>query len=103
MRTFRYVWLLILIVPVILVGCQSGSDGSKAKIYDVKGKVVSIESDKKAVTLDHEDIPGFMKAMEMKFSVEKASLLEDIKTGDQIQGKLKVTGSDYLITELQKR
>jgi protein SCO1/2 len=103
MKVLRCIWLLVLIVPVILVGCQSGSDGSKPKIYDVKGLVVSVEPDKKAVTLDHEDIPGYMKAMQMKFPVEKASTLDGIKAGDQVQGKLKVTGSEYVITDLQKR
>jgi protein SCO1/2 len=103
MKALHCIWLLVLIVPVTLVGCQSGSDSSKPKIYDVKGKVVSVDADKKAVTLDHEDIPGYMKAMQMKFPVEKPALVEGIKTGDQVQGKLRVTGSEYVITELQKR
>ena len=103
MNVLRWLWLPTLVIPMILIGCQTGSDGSKGKIYDLKGKVVSVEPDKKTVTLDHEDIPGFMKAMEMKFSVEKAVSLEGLKTGDQVQGKLKVTGSDYIITDLQKR
>lgn len=103
MIPFRCAWLLVLVVPVVLVGCQSGSDNSKAKVYDLKGKVVFVEADKKAVTLDHEDIPGFMKAMEMKFAVEKADLLDGVKAGDQVAGKLKVTGNKYVITELKKR
>jgi Cu/Ag efflux protein CusF len=44
-----------------------------------------------------------MKAMQMKFPVEKPALVEGIKTGDQVQGKLRVTGSEYVITELQTR
>ncbi len=95
-------WVLFLLVLVIFAGCQSGSD-SKSKVYDIKGKVVAVDAAKKSVTLDHEDIPGFMKAMEMKFSAEKSTMLEGIKAGDQVQGKLKVTGNDYVITELQKR
>ncbi len=103
MNTLRWLWLPILLISVILIGCQTGLDSSKAKFYDLKGKVVSVEADKNTLTLDHEDMPGFMKAMTMKFSVEKASSLEGIKTGDHVQGKLKVTGSEYVITDLQKR
>ena len=94
--------LPLFLVPLVLIGCQKESDVSKEKIYDVKAKVVSVEMDKKTVVLDHEDIPGFMKAMVMKFSVDKANMLEGIKAGDQVHGKIKVKPGDYLITELHK-
>ena len=61
-----------------------------------------MDAEKKKVTLDHEDIPGLMKAMQMPFSVDNAKVVEGIKAGDQVHGKLKVKGSDYIITELVK-
>jgi protein SCO1/2 len=103
MKPVRWLALPLLLVPLILLGCQGGSDGSKEKIYDVKGKVVALDADKKTVVLDHEDIPGFMRAMEMKFPLEKATLAENIKVGDHVQGKLKVKAGETVITELQKR
>src|SRR4051794_13034567 len=56
-------------ISFVIAGCTS-STPEKEKIYDIKGKVVSVDADKKTVRLDHEDIPGFMKAMEMNFTVQ---------------------------------
>lgn len=96
--------LMILVLgsaSVFSIGCGKGN-GDKDKVYDIKGKVVAVDTEKKKVTLDHEDVPGLMKAMEMQFSVENPKLLEGIKAGDQVHGRFKVKGSDYLITELMK-
>ena len=93
--------LTFALFALTIAGCNSGS-GEKEKIYDIKGKVVSLDAEKKAVRLDHEDIPGFMKAMEMDFSVQDSKMLTSLKAGDQVHGRLKVKDSKYVITELQK-
>jgi protein SCO1/2 len=102
MNAFRRLYVTLFAVPIVLIGCNGGSDKSKDKLYEVKGKVVAVDLGKKTVTLDHEDIPGLMKAMEMKFSVEDAKVLEGIKAGDQVHGWLKVESGNYIVTELMK-
>jgi protein SCO1/2 len=102
MIPLRWLCAPLLAVPFVLTGCNKGPDTPKDKLYDVKGKVVTVDPGKKTVTLDHEDIPGLMKAMEMKFSVEDAKVLEGINTGDQVHGRLKVESGNYIITELKK-
>lgn len=101
----RLRWFVVpLLTLMMLGGCGSKDAKDKDRFYDVKAKVVSIDAGKKTVTLDHEDIPGFMKAMEMKFSVEDPKVLEGIKPRDEVSGKLRVKpGNDYAITELRKR
>jgi Cu/Ag efflux protein CusF len=94
--------VVLSLLPVAAVGCTKRNE-DKDKVYDIKGKVVAVDASKNKVTLDHEDIPGLMKAMQMPFSVENAKALEGIKAGDQVHGKLKVKGSDYIIMELMKR
>jgi protein SCO1/2 len=92
-------WVLL----AVLGGC-TGTPTERAKEYDIKGKVLAVDSKKPAVTLDHEDIPGVMKAMEMEFPVESPKLLEGLRVGDQVQGRLKkVAAGEYLITHLEKR
>lgn len=98
--------LLLIAASVLVLGCGDGSTPSKNKdkTYDIKGTVTNVDpAKKKPVTIDHEDIPGLMGAMEMAFSVENAKLLEGIKQGDVIHGKLRVKDGDYTITELHKR
>ena len=97
---------LILAGLVLALGCQgpSGSSGKDAsKLYDVTGTVVSVDPGKKAVTLDHQDIPGLMKAMTMEFSVEDEKVLGGVSAGDKVAGKVKHEGGKYVVTELTKR
>jgi protein SCO1/2 len=97
---------LLMALLLAAAGCSSGKKdgpGGADKLYEIKGKVVDVDTKKPAVTLDHEDIPGLMKAMEMEFRVESDKLLEGLKPGDQVQGRVKKTESGNLITELKKR
>src|SRR5207244_4899747 len=71
--------------------------------YDIRGKVVSISADKKAVNLDHEAIPGVMMAMKMEYAVDNPQMLEGLKAGDAVQGKMKKEAGKYIITRLEKR
>ena len=104
MKTSHWLMLLVLAVPALLAGCAGNqSKAPAAKQYPIKGKVVAVNPDKPSVKLDHEDIPGLMKAMEMDFGVENPRLLEGIKAGDQVQGQLKKSESGYVITRLEKQ
>ena len=94
--------LTLAAIALGIAGCNSGNQ-DKEKIYDIKGKIVSVDMEKKSVRLDHEDIPGVMQAMEMPFAVENAKILEGLKAGDPVQGKLKVKSGKNLISELHKR
>lgn len=108
---FRFTVLLLAatVAAVGLAGCNNPSGTSApsksagAKVYDVTGKVVALDPAKKAVTLDHEDIPGFMKAMTMEFPVADAKLLDGMKAGDAVRGKITAEGGSYAVTSLEKR
>lgn len=97
----------VAVVAAVLAGCQSQTGTTTAtdaaRVYDVTGKVVSLDPAKKVVKLDHEDIPGLMKAMTMEFAVEDAKLLDGLKPGDAVHGKLKAESGKYVITALEKR
>jgi Cu/Ag efflux protein CusF len=68
----------------------------------VEGQVVAVRDDRKAVTIDHKEIPNLMKAMKMEFKVNNPSVLEGIQPGDNVQGRLKVDGSEYTVTSLKE-
>jgi protein SCO1 len=96
----------VLLLPLLLVGvygCRDAADRPSTKEYDVKAKVAAVASDKTSVTLDHEDIPGLMKGMQMKFSVADTKVLEGIRPGDMVQGRLSVQSGSYVINKLEKR
>ena len=102
MNTIKPLFLIAIVLPLVVIGCK-GSDTAKDKVYDIKGKVVAVDTDKKTVKLDHEAIPGLMGAMTMDFPVEDLKVLEGIKAGDEVQGRLKVQDSNRTIVELKKR
>lgn len=93
----------------LLPGCQDAKKAAPAgaagaeKLYDLRGTVVAVDVEKKTVTLDHEDIPGLMRAMKMSFPVADAKTLEGLKEGDKVEGKLRAGDGGNVVTELRKR
>lgn len=106
---FTVLLLAAAVAAAVLAGCQNqsgtsaASKSTTAKVYEVTGKVVSLDPAKKVVSLDHEDIPGFMKAMTMEFPVADAKLLDGMKAGDAVRGKITAEGGSYAVTSLDKR
>ena len=85
------------------VPSMPASPAGAATQYDIRGKVESVASDRQAVTLDHEAIPGLMAAMKMEYRVSDASVLQGLKAGDRVHGRLEArTGGEYVVLTLQK-
>jgi len=83
---------LILIATVAwFAGCRRHSANEKR--YDLKGKVVAVEKDKRLVTIAHDDIKGYMPGMVMPFTVKDDEPLEILVAGDQVQATLVVDGA----------
>jgi protein SCO1/2 len=76
---------------------------SATRTYDVRGSVVAIAPDRLTVSLDHEEIPGLMAAMKMDYQVEDARMLEGLKAGDRVAGRLQDRDGAYLIVSLEKQ
>ena len=102
MKQLHLLWLAVLLVSVTLIGCRSGSGEAKVKTYEIKGTVVAVDEKKPSVKLDHQDIPGLMKAMVMEFDVASPKVLEGIKVGDKVQGNLTAETGKQIITRLEK-
>jgi Cu/Ag efflux protein CusF len=112
MKTCHWLWVPVLATLVLANGCQQSATtgqakstgGATAQEYDIKAKVVSVAADKKSVNLDHEAIPALdMMAMKMDFRVENPKVLEGIKSGDAVKGRLKQTADGLVVTSLQKQ
>lgn len=110
MVSIRWLCIPLILGSLAIAGCTNsgtttpaGKQASAQKEYPIKGKVVAVDTAKPSVKLDHEDIPGLMKAMQMEFAVENAKVVEGLKAGDQVQGQLKVESGKHTITKLEKR
>ncbi len=76
------------------IGCGR-SEAPKAaapaeKPYPLKGVVVSVDTGASKVIVRHEEIPGYMDAMTMPFSVAEPKMLAELRPGDEIEAKLVV-------------
>jgi protein SCO1/2 len=56
----------------------------QTKRYHLKGKIVAVKADAKALSIDGEDIPGFMGAMTMDYAVLSVDSIKGLAVGDEI-------------------
>jgi protein SCO1/2 len=63
--------------------------------YELKGKVVAVDRAKGEVTVNHEDVVGYMPGMTMAFPLHDADALKFVGVGDRIQATLVVTDGDF--------
>lgn len=77
------------------------------KIYrNVRGQVVEVvkprrRGDKTAVTLDHENIPNFMRAMRMTLPLKNSRDAFTLKPGSKIQFDLVMQNGNLLVTNIR--
>lgn len=85
----RLIALVLLLALVPMSGCRRDTS-SNAKRYDLKGTVMTVEKDKRLVTVSHEEVKDFMGAMTMPFVVRDEWVFDQAATGDQITATLVV-------------
>ena len=78
---------LLLLCAVFLAGCQP----KPAKRYPILAEVISVEPDRKLITVKHGDIPGLMPAMTMTYQVADPKQIEKLQPGDKISADLVVS------------
>jgi protein SCO1 len=101
MATFRVALcsLLLSLGLVFTTSCGAGISPN-AKRFELHGRVVSVQPGDNQVTVAHDEIPGYMDAMTMPFSVRNTSLLSEMKPGDEITAALVVDGSSSWLDEI---
>jgi protein SCO1 len=62
---------------------KAGGAGD-TKRYHLTGRVISIDKRGNSVMIDGDEIPGFMSAMQMPYTVKDFAILDKLNPGDQI-------------------
>jgi protein SCO1/2 len=81
--------LVFAAVPIILMLAGCGPK-LEEKHYLIEAKVVAVDLPRKLLVIEHGDIPGFMPAMTMSYSIAKPSEVKDLHPGDKISADLVV-------------
>lgn len=87
--------LISLLVAVAFGACRRNE-----KRYELKGKVVMVEKEKRLVTVAHEDVAGLMPAMTMPFTVPNQADLDYLAPEDQVTATLVIDGSQSWLENL---
>ena len=97
--------LCAVVLSAGLLGCgtpkpaqQQPAEGPKR--YHLSGRVVSVETPKQQVTIDAADIPGFMMAMTMGYSVKDPNQLTPLSPEDQVTADVVVNGNDVYLENI---
>ena len=87
-----------------LAGCGSPKPAeqpaSGPQRYHLAGRIVSVETAKQQLVIDAEDIPGFMAAMTMGYSVKNPNQLTPLSAEDKITADVVVNGHDVSLENI---
>jgi len=101
--------LFLLALIAVLIGCKSVEvpktsmnvklDGPQ-KTFTIRGKVVAAANGR--VTLDGENVPGFMEAMTMDYKLKDPSVASELHPGDRITATVHAdkVGDEYTNVQL---
>lgn len=77
-----------------IAGCKRGIDTMDAKgplsAFQLRGRIISINTADQEITIAHDAVPGFMEAMTMPYRVEAPEALTELHPGDIITARLLV-------------
>lgn len=97
----KIVFFGLLCALVLLASCTSKPQEQKnVRRYPIEGKVIAVDAPKKEITLQHKEIPGYMKGMTMPFRVQDDWVFNVARAGDELHGILAVGADRAYITDI---
>jgi protein SCO1/2 len=94
--------IAILAIVFSIAGCSHSAEAPQAarKKYPVVGKVVALDKARNRITVQHQEIPGFMDAMTMSYDVKDPKEMKDLEPGDEIRCDLILNGPDMWLQKI---
>jgi Cu/Ag efflux protein CusF len=83
-RRVQWATLAAIVLCLLAIPHQSLAQQSGKKAHEFKGTVEKIDAKAKTLTVNGEDVPGWMMAMTMTYKVDKPEVIEHVKAGDRI-------------------
>jgi len=81
---------LCLSIPSVSAqqGEKSAQKGAAKKEFTFRGKVEKVDSQTKTLTINGEEVKGWMAAMTMGYRVDNDAVFKQVKVGDTITAKV---------------
>ena len=90
--------LLLIAITGLVASC--GRSSGNEKRYDLKGTIVSVQPEKRQVTIAHEEVQDYMPGMTMPFTVRNESDMQMLVPNAEITATLVVDGKHSWIENL---
>lgn len=100
-----------LLLALLLTGCETGLHSPAAKkpaaepflqAFQARGVIQELKPDGTAAVISHEEIPGYMPAMVMPFTVKGTNELQGLAAGDTVSFQLIIGAQDGWIEQVTK-
>ena len=92
-------WIAVFTLGLLLAGLCLGQAPAGKKTFTFRGKVEGVHESAQSLTVNGENVEGWMGAMTMDYKVDDAAVLKKIKVGDQISAT--VYENDYTLHKVQ--
>lgn len=92
--------VVLLMISLMVISCGKREGTVEEKYYPVAGLVVSVDREKGKVVISQGEIPGFMSAMTMEYSVNPSWYLSGVQPGDSIDFVLAVIQDTMFVSEI---
>jgi Cu/Ag efflux protein CusF len=83
----------------LALGAAGAQETASKGIFEGHGVVKAVAPETGALTLAHDDIKGFMPAMEMMYRVRAPEISKDLKPGDEVD--FTIDAEKYVIVDVK--
>ena len=83
---------LIILLLLIVIGCSKIS-------YPVRGTILEVRKESNEFLINHDDIPGFMMAMTMPFTLSDSLDIDRYSIGDSVKFRLVIENQTAVATQ----
>ncbi len=91
--------VVLALVTLIGVGCQREPE---QRTYQLRAQVLAVRPESREILVKHDDIPGFMPAMTMPYTVKDEKLIAEREPGDLIEATLVVSAGSAWLSAITK-
>ena len=96
----RSVFLRLLAAFCLTAVLGFAAEKSATKRHPLRGVIVRVEADASALMVKHEEIPGVMRAMTMRFKVAP-EVVKAFKAGDAITGRMSRVNDEWRLDDVK--